>query len=221
MRLSPIMKKLVAVLLFGAWAAATAGVWPVEAQEPAAATDGATYTPEGQVVRPVNYREWIFLSSSLGMTYGPEQPASDRPPLFDNVFVNPESYRAFKRTGRWPERTMLVLELRRGEVNASINNGGRTQGPIAAIEAAVKDSVKFAATGGWASMGFGPGDNLQPAVTPLPNRTDLSERQNCYACHSRNTAVDNTFVQFYPELFEVAKKMGTVKATYDPARKAQ
>jgi hypothetical protein len=69
-------------------------------------------------------------------------------------------------------------------------------------------------------MGFGPGDNLRPSATPLPNRTDLPERQNCYACHSRNTAVENTFVQFYPELFEVAKKMGTVKAGYDPARKA-
>jgi hypothetical protein len=215
------MTRQVGVLLLCGWAAAIAAMWDVQAQEPAAASDGATYTADGQVVRPVNYREWIFLSSSLGMTYGPEQPAADRPPLFDNVFVNPESYRAFKRTGRWPERTMLILELRRGEVNASINNGGRTQGEIAAVEAAVKDSVKFASTGGWAYMGFGPGSNPLPAVTPLPNRTDLPERQNCYTCHSRNTAVENTFVQFYPELFEVAKKMGTVKAGYDPARKAQ
>jgi hypothetical protein len=192
--------------------------WTVRAQE--AVSDGAAYTTDGNVVRPENYREWIFLSSSLGMTYGPEQPASDRPPLFDNVFVNPESYRAFKRTGRWPERTMFVLELRRGELNASINNGGRTQGAVAALEAAVKDSARFASTGGWAYMGFGPGSNLQPSAAPLPNRTDVPERQNCYACHSRNTAVENTFVQFYPELFEVAKRMGTVKPGYDPARKA-
>ncbi len=26
-------------------------------------------------------------------------------------------------------------------------------------------------------------------------------------------------MQFYPTLFEVAKKMGTVKATYDPMKK--
>src|SRR5947209_5496918 len=29
----------------------------------------------------------------------------------------------------------------------------------------------------------------------------------CYACHRNNTAVDNTFVQFYPTLFEVAKRL--------------
>jgi hypothetical protein len=206
-------------LLWGVWALALCAAPFVHAQDTPAG-DGATYTADGEIVRPGNYREWVFLSSSLGMTYGPEQPASDRPPLFDNVFVNPSSYRAFKQTGRWPERTMFVLELRRGEVNASINNGGRTQGAVAAIEAAVKDSTRFAATGGWAYMGFGPGDNLRASVTPLPNRTDLSERQNCYACHTRNTAVENTFVQFYPELFEVAKKMGTVKAGYDATKKA-
>jgi hypothetical protein len=30
---------------------------------------------------------------------------------------------------------------------------------------------------------------------------------SCYNCHAINTAVENTFVQFYPTLFEVAKKM--------------
>jgi hypothetical protein len=33
------------------------------------------------------------------------------------------------------------------------------------------------------------------------------------------TAVENTFVQFHSLLFEVAKKMGTVKATYHPMKK--
>jgi len=32
--------------------------------------------------------------------------------------------------------------------------------------------------------------------------------------------VENTFVQLYPTLFEVAKKMGTVKATYYPMKKS-
>ena len=41
----------------------------------------------------------------------------------------------------------------------------------------------------------------------------------CYECHAANTAVDNTFVQYYPTLFEVAKRLGTVKPTYDPAHK--
>ena len=47
----------------------------------------------------------------------------------------------------------------------------------------------------------------------------LPPTASCYACHSANTAVDNTFVQFYPELFAVAKAKGTIKATYDPSKK--
>ena len=38
--------------------------------------------------------------------------------------------------------------------------------------------------------------------------------QRCYTCHADNTAVEQTFVQFYPELMEVAKKMGTVKTSW-------
>ena len=33
--------------------------------------DGPEYTKDGKLSRPLNYREWIFLSSGLGMTYGP------------------------------------------------------------------------------------------------------------------------------------------------------
>ena len=32
--------------------------------------------------------------------------------------------------------------------------------------------------------------------------------------HAQNGAVDNTFVQFYPTLMEVARRMGTVRPTF-------
>ena len=51
------------------------------------------------------------------------------------------------------------------------------------------------------------------ASTPLSGDTV----QRCIDCHSTKTAVERTFVQFYPTLFEVAKKFGTVKKDYtDP-----
>ncbi len=106
---------------------------------------------------------------------------------------------------------MLLLEIRRGQVNVSINNGGQTQGEVVALESAVKDAARFPDTG-WGYFTFGPAGVLASAP-PLPATA------SCYACHSSNTAVENTFVQFYPTLFEVAKKMGTVKASYDPLKK--
>ena len=129
------------------------------------ASDGPTYTGAGELIRPADYREWAFVTSGVGMTYGPAQPATGQPAFFDNVFVNRESYRAFTQTGRWPDKTMFLLEIRRGEVNVSINNGGQTQGEVVALESAVKDSARF------------PGDGLglfhvraRPGRSPRPRR---------------------------------------------------
>jgi len=184
------------------------------AQTAGAATDGPRYSSAGALVRPTDYREWVYLSSGLGMTYGPTQPAAGEPRFFDNVFVNRESYRAFLTTGRWLDKTMFVLEIRQAEQKASINNGGQTQGArVLAIEAAVKDTARFGSSGGWAYFDFGGGEAMKAEVAALPST------ERCYACHRDNTAVENTFVQFYPALMDVARRLGTVKPTYDPNHK--
>jgi acyl carrier protein phosphodiesterase len=38
----------------------------------------------------------------------------------------------------------------------------------------------------------------------------LPRSEGCYACHAEHAAVDNTFVQFYPALLEIAKQKGTL-----------
>jgi hypothetical protein len=198
---------------------AAVGLW-AQSGAPARVTDGATFTAAGELVRPTGYREWVYLTSGLGMSYAPEAqaeaaaaaPGQARPPVFDNVFVNRQSYRAFLESGRWPEGTMFILELRRGERHVSIDTGGQTQGAMVGFEAAVKDSARFAATGGWAYFGFGRVNALTESARPNPPTA------SCYACHGEHTAVENTFVQFYPTLFEVAQRLGTVKPTYDSKR---
>ena len=177
-------------------------------QAQGAATDGPKYTEAGALMRPADYREWIYLTSGLGMTYGPGQTGEGRPQNFDNVFVNRESFKRFMATGKWPEKTIFVLEIRRAEANVSINNGGRTQGDVMVMEVAVKDSARFPKTT-WGYFDMGRGESAMP----------LPESAACYSCHRDNTAVEWSFVQFYPTLFEVAKRMGTVKPTYDPNKK--
>ena len=177
-----------------------------------ATADGPQYDAAGKLLRPADYREWVYLTSGLGMTYGPAAPAANRPPLFDNVFVNRASYREFMATGKWPERTIFVLEVREAPENVSINNGGRTQGAVRALEVAVKDQRHFPETT-WAYFEFGAPPNLVSATAPLPSTA------SCYTCHKNNTAVEQTFVQFYPTLMDVARAKGTIRADYDPARK--
>lgn len=157
-----------------------------------------------RLVLPPDYREWVFLSAGLGMTYGPNAPAAGQPQNFTNVYVNPSSYRAFMQNGIWPDRTMFILEIRGSASEGSINRSGKFQTGIRAIEANVKD---LRLPDGWAFFDFGRERTL---ADPLPHTAD------CYSCHAKNTAVERTFVQFYPTLMEVAQRMKTVKPDYDP-----
>jgi hypothetical protein len=169
---------------------------------------------KGELQRPQDFREWVFLTSGLGMTYGPNRPGPGQAPDFNNVFVNPEAYKSFMKSGQWPDNTYFILEIRRGEENISINNGGRTQGALVAMEAAVKDSKRYP-DGGWAYFTFNSPNGLRDAAAPF------ARTASCYSCHSKHGAVEWTFTQFYPQQFEVAKRLGTVRRDYDPLRKLE
>ncbi len=170
------------------------------------ASDGPQYTTAGNLQFPANYREWVFLSSGSGMTYGPAAAtARAGAPLFDNVWVNPSSYREFLKTGSWAKGTQFILEIRKSESHGSINKDGHFQAGLSAIETEVKD-----ANGEWKFYGY-PMENGKPSGQGKLFPPDAA----CYSCHAKNTAVENTFVQFYPTLMEVAERLGTVKKAYD------
>lgn len=165
--------------------------------------EGPRYTAAGSLLLPANYREWVFLSAGLGMTYGPNASANTpEHPSFENVFVNRAAYQNFVKTGTWPDKTMFILEIRGSESKGSINKGGHYQANITAIESEVKESGK------WTFYGFG--------ASASEGKT-FPRTEGCYTCHAQNGAVDNTFVQFYPTLLPIAKEKKTVSANYHDA----
>ena len=167
-------------------------------------SDGPRYLNGTSLVRPIDYREWPFVGSALGLTYEAETASSDAPPIFTNVFVNPSSHRAFMETGVWPSGTVFVLEFRRSQTDAAPNKGGRFQGDLLGLEAEVKDS-RF--SDGWAFFNFGRGTDLTEVAAPLSGAAAAP----CVQCHTNETAVERTFVQFYPTLLQVARQKGTLK----------
>lgn len=184
-----------------------AAVLPLPSAEPKA---GPEYTADGRLKFPENYRQWVYLSTGIGMTYGPlaEQQTRGGPPMFDNIFVNPEAYRAFLETGHWPDKTILVMEARLSESHASINNGGHFQTDVVGVEAEVKDSST--AEGPWNFYGF----QVKPGEAPEAAKA-VSRKSGCYGCHGVKTAVENTFVQFYPPLYDAAERKGTFNAGFE------
>jgi Cytochrome P460 len=168
----------------------------------AAAAQGPEYTAGDQLILPADYREWIFLTSSLDLNYDEAVPGAGRRSLLDNVFVNPDAYGVFMKTGTWPDKTVLVKENRTAASAGSISKSGKFQTAVASMELHVKDEARF--PGKWA---FFVSDGKTPARL-------MPQTASCYSCHEQHAAVDTTFVQFYPTLLEIAKAKGTLSPAY-------
>ncbi len=152
------------------------------------------YTGDNQLLRPADYREWIFLSSGLGMSYS-TQPGHE---MFTNVFVPQWAYQEFLKSGKWPEKTMFVVEDRGATSKGSINKAGHYQTDSMGIGVEVKDA-RFPDK--WAYFNFDE-DTKSASANP---------KAGCWSCHDQHAAVEHVFVQFYPTLKPVAKKFGTYR----------
>jgi len=167
---------------------------------PTPTASGPEYTGDAQLKFPEHYRDWIYLTTGFDMSYNPAMRMGHH--MFDNVFVNPEAYKAFVETGTWPDKTMLLIEVRGAESKGSINQAGNFQGEVMGVEVHMKDEARF--PGKWAFFGF----DGEKTAKMIPTTAE------CYTCHAAHAAVDNTFVQFYPTLLPIAKAKGTLSAAY-------
>lgn len=70
-----------------------------------------------------DFSQWVFLTSSLDLNYGTSTPPSQH--MLDNVFVNPEAYGVFVKTGTWPDKTVLIKENRRAESAGTLSEAYR------------------------------------------------------------------------------------------------
>jgi Cytochrome P460 len=160
---------------------------------------GPRYTADGRLILPAGYREWVFLSSGIDMSYS-DAPSPSGKSQFDNVFVDPAAWAAFETSGHWPDKTVFAMENRGAASKGSINQQGHYQTTeLAGLEFHVRDESRF--KGGWA---FFASDGASPASL-IPSAAP------CYDCHRAHGAVDTTFTQFYPTAKILALKAHTYR----------
>lgn len=165
--------------------------------------EAPAYASNGDMLPLVHYREWIYLTSGIDMSYSPKAMDMGGMSVFDNVFVDPEAWRSFVATGTWPDKTVMVLEARQAHTKGSINQRGHFQAVgVTNLEVHVKDESRF--PGKWAFFVF----------SPDKNGTLIPQNASCYSCHAEHGAVDTTFVQFYPTLLPIAQAKKTLSAAY-------
>lgn len=148
------------------------------------------YTPDGQLLRPEGVETWVFVGSTLALSYKDDSPHDS----LNNIYLMPEDYAVFKQTGKFPNGTILGMKVFSPETRDAegIVNGGTFAGALEIVEFAVKDPDRPNATASpWAYYIFAA--NGQPSAFPRPD-------VRCANCHRLNARTDNVWVQFYPTL---------------------
>jgi hypothetical protein len=149
---------------------------------------------------PADYGQWVFLTASMDLNY--TTAAAPGHHMLDNVFVNPEAYAAFVKTGAWPNKTILIKENRMAQSAGTLSKAGYFQADVMNLEIHIKDEAR---PGKWA---FFVSSDGKAAGALMP------QSANCYSCHQDHAAVDTTFVQFYPTLMPIAKAKGVLSPSY-------
>jgi hypothetical protein len=152
-------------------------------QDTAASTKRAAVFAENNVlVRPAGYREWISVGSSIGFTIPEPHGLPMAPSGFShNVYLDRAAYRAFSRTGKFPEGAVLILET-----------SGAAGKQAIGLQASVKDS-RF--DGGWGFFNFtNPDGTIKDTAEPVAGKS------TCRTCHEERAKSDHVFTQFHPAL---------------------
>jgi hypothetical protein len=156
---------------------------------------GPEWTANGELILPRDHHKWVFLGSPL--TPNALNGGEAAFPEYHNVYVQPEAFRTYRKTGQWPEGTIMFkeLQLTRPGTNpdgSSVEASGRGYFPAAlnGVDISVKDSKQFKDTNGWGFFNFG--HHAPPyAKTAAPQPKDA-----CAGCHIAN-ATDMVFIKFY------------------------
>lgn len=151
----------------------------------------ASYTTEGELKRPENHHEWVFVGAPV--TPNDMNDGKAAFPEFHNVYIDPVSFGSYKRTGEFPDGTVILKELVSVGGKAMESGNGYFQGDFVSLEAMVKDRERFEdEPGGWAFFRFGEAPNYSP--TGIRMKTE-----SCNSCHS-GAGEDYVFTDTYPVL---------------------
>ncbi len=132
--------------------------------KPAASTSTSAASPIYGVTIPKGYREWQLIA-----------PALESEPLNELrvVLGNKIAVDAYRKGGLpFPDGTMLT-KLAWKHVQSPDFEPALVPGAATTVQVMVKDSKKYAATGGW---GFGRFVDGKPV--------DIAQHQTCFACHA-------------------------------------
>jgi Cytochrome P460 len=153
------------------------------------------YDASGDLILPQNFHEWIYVGSPL--TPNALNGGHAGFPEYHNVYIEPCSYEMYKKTYVFPEGTIFFKELQL-TLPGENPDGSRTEpsgrgyfpGPFNGADVTVKDSTRYADTGGWGYYNFNHHEPKAPTAK-------LKAKDECAFCHIASAKKDEVWTQFY------------------------
>jgi hypothetical protein len=137
--------------------------------------------PDRQTSYPLAYRRWTHVRSAL---VDPKSPTAGRYGGLHHIYAN-EIAMAGYSTGQFPDGSVIVFDLLETRDSA----GTTVEGPRKFIDVMIKDSKRYAETGGWEFEEFMGDNHKDPVLT-------AEAKSQCYKCHTRQRSHDFVFSTF-------------------------
>ncbi len=165
---------------------------PPASAQPNAPAALVEFTADGKLKQPVGYRKWVYIGTPVTPNDMNDGEASF--PEFHEVYMDPESFAYYEKTGKFRDGTVLIKELSSVGSKEAPSGKGYFQGDFTGLEASVKDSKRFKdEPGHWAYFSFG-------HKYPLKAEAAKNPASACNQCHQDNATTDWVFSQYYPVL---------------------
>jgi cytochrome c553 len=172
---------------------------PRAAAEDKAKAAPVEFTADGKLKQPVGYRQWVYVGEVI--TPNDMNDGEAAFPEFHSVYMDPESFAEYEKTGKYPDGTVLIKELSSVGSKKAASGNGYFQGEFTGLEAAIKDSKRFKdEPDNWAYFSFG-------HKYPLKKEVAKNAVAACNKCHEDNAKkTDFVFSDYYPVLRAAAPK---------------
>ena len=130
---------------------------------------------------PKEFRKWPHVKSVL---VGPQSAAFATEGGIHHIYANDKAIEGYD-SGKFPDGSVIVYDLLETKEVA----GNTIEGQTRRVDVMIKQSERYASTGGWEFMSFA-GGNLSEG------RLTAERKATCVGCHAHRKDHDSVFSEF-------------------------
>ena len=130
---------------------------------------------------PKEFRRWAHVKS---VVVGPQSPAFATEGGIHHIYANDKALAGYD-SGKFPDGSVIVYDL----LETKEVSGNTIEGQTRRVDVMLKQSERYASTGGWEFMSFSGNDQANGKLT-------AARQASCAGCHAHRKDHDSVFSEF-------------------------